>query len=453
MKFFHALMLLLFVTNIFSLEQDSIAVSKHTKKNFKFAATEVVGIDLGVWSMDRYAFKQDWAKISIKSVKHNFESGFVFDDSDFLMNQFLHPYNGNLYFNTARTNGFSFWESAPFAFTGSMIWELFMEIEEPSNNDLITTTLGGMMLGEITFRVSSLLLDDSATGFERTWREISAAMINPVRGINRLVKGQYRYVSKHNLQEWKPVTGIISFGGNNVGEGMNLENGTQTPLLKMQFIYGSPFLKEEFRKPFEYFNLHLGINLSKENTISNFFGQALLYGKNFNFQGNLDDIQQDNLVGVFQHFDYLANATYEISASGFGGGVISRFSAYEGMELFTSAHISGIVLGGSNSIHAEGAGRDYNLGPGFSTKLESWLINKKYGEFYLGYSNYFLYTISGADGSETITITNARMETPISKRFRIGIEYLYYTRNGIYDNYEDITVENNELRSFLSYRL
>lgn len=452
MKFFLAVIFLLSITNLISIEQESFADSIDIKRNYKLAITEVVGIDLGVWSMDRYAFKQDWAKISIKSVKHNFASGFVFDDSDFLMNQFLHPYNGNLYFNTARSNGFSFWGSAPFAFTGSMIWELFMEIEEPSNNDLITTTLGGMMLGEITYRVSSLLLDDSASGADRTLREIGAAIVNPVRGINRLIKGQYRYVSKHNMQERYPVTGIISFGGNNVGEGMNLENGTRVPLLKVQFIYGSPFLKDEFRKPFEYFNMHLGVNFSKENTIGNFFGQALLYGKNFNFQGNLDDVQQDNLVGAFQHFDYLSNVTYEIAASGFGGGVISRFFAYEGMELFTSAHIYGIVLGGSNSAYAEEAGRDYNLGPGFSTKLESWLINQKYGEFYLGYLNYFLYTLSGADGSEQITITNARIETPIYNQFRIGIEYLYYSRNGVYDDYEDITANNNELRSFISYR-
>jgi len=116
-----------------------------------------------------------------------------------------------------------------------------MEIEEPSNNDLFTTTLGGIMLGEITYRVSSLILDDTATGAERTWREIGAALVNPVRGINRVIKGKTRSRSRINRQERKPVIGIISFGGNNVGEGMDLENGTNTPLLKLQFVYGTPF--------------------------------------------------------------------------------------------------------------------------------------------------------------------------------------------------------------------
>jgi len=71
---------------------------------------------------------------------------------------------------------------------------------------------------------------------------------------------------------------------------------------------------------------------------------------------------------------------------------------------------------------------------------------------YVSYLRYWLYTLSGAEGTEAIEISNYRVETPISKHFKIGLEYLYYIRNGKYDNYEDITAENNELRSFISYR-
>jgi hypothetical protein len=60
--------------------------------NLSQAAIQTAGINLGVWSADRYIAKAEWAYISLKSVKHNLSSGFVFDDSQFLMNQFLHPY-------------------------------------------------------------------------------------------------------------------------------------------------------------------------------------------------------------------------------------------------------------------------------------------------------------------------------------------------------------------------
>jgi len=433
-----------------SLHTDYAMESSNPKK-FKLAAVEAIGINFGVWSVDHYIAKAEWANISIKSVKHNLQSGFVFDDSDFLMNQFLHPYHGNLYFNSARSNGYNFWESAPFSLGGSFMWEMFMEIEEPSNNDLITTTMGGIMLGEITWRISSLILDDSSTGQERTWREIGAGVINPIRGLNRLFQGKTKTVSSHHNQQREDIIVQVSLGGNTVGEGMNIFEGKESPLIKAQLVYGTPFNNEK-RKPFDYFNLHLGINLKGVDTITNFYGDALLWGRNFNFQGNINEMAQDNLLGAFQHFDYLANDVYKIAASGVGGGVISRFSAYEGMNLFTSCHVSAIIMGGSNSAYAQQAHRDYNLGPGYSGKFEGWLINDKYGEMYVGYLRYWLYTLSGADGTEAIEISNYRVETPISKHFKIGLEYLYYFRTGNYDNYENIEAKNNELRSFVSYR-
>lgn len=240
-------------------------------------------------------------------------------------------------------------------------------------------------------------------------------------------------------------------GGNTVGDGTDLLHGRESPLVKIHFVYGTPFLKET-RKPFDYFNLHLGLNLKGNNTITNFYGDALLYGQNFNFQGNDTDMIQDNLIGAFQHFDYLANDVYKVAASGIGGGVISRFSAYPGMDLYTSCHLSTVILGGSNSAYAQKAHRDYNLGPGLSGKFEGWLINSKYGELYVSYIRYWLYTLSGADGQESIDITNGRLETPISSHLKLGVEYLYYTRSGVYDDYKDITAENNELRTFISYR-
>lgn len=445
-----SLFIIVFIAAALNLYSENSIPDSTEVKNFKFAATEVIGLNLGVWSVDHYIAQEEWANISISSVKKNLETGFVFDDSEFLMNQFLHPYHGNLYFNSARTNGFNFWESAPFAFCGSALWEMFMETEAPSNNDLITTTMGGIMLGEITWRVSSLLLDDSSTGSERVWRELAAGLVNPVRGINRLVTGRSKKHRKFNYDN-QPVTAQISFGGNTVGEGLDINNGKEYPLLKMQFIYGSPFIKEE-RKPFDYFNLHLGLNLKGSNTITNFYGEALLMGKNIQFKGNTSDMVQDNLIGAFQHFDYLANDVYKIAANGAGGGIISRFSAYEGMDMFTSCHFSGIILGGSNSAYAEISGRDHNLGPGISTKFEAWLVNNKYGEMYLSYMNYWIYTVSGADGSESIEITNGRIETPINKKFKIGLEYLYYSREGLYDDFENIKAQNNELRSYISYR-
>ncbi len=70
------------------------------------------------------------------------------------------------------------------------MWELFMEREYPSTNDIIATPIGGAALGEVFYRASDLVLNDRATGGERIGREVAAFVIDPMRGITRIVTGQ-----------------------------------------------------------------------------------------------------------------------------------------------------------------------------------------------------------------------------------------------------------------------
>lgn len=69
------------------------------------------------------------------------------------------------------------------------MWELFMECEYPSANDIIATPIGGAALGEAFFRTSDMILDERASGGERFGRELAAFIISPMRGINRIITG------------------------------------------------------------------------------------------------------------------------------------------------------------------------------------------------------------------------------------------------------------------------
>jgi hypothetical protein len=68
---------------------------------------------------------------------------------------FAHPFHGSLYFSAARTNGFNYWASVPFAIAGSFLWECCGETHPPSINDWIATSIGGAAIGETTYRLSS----------------------------------------------------------------------------------------------------------------------------------------------------------------------------------------------------------------------------------------------------------------------------------------------------------
>ena len=68
------------------------------------------------------------------------------------------------------------------------LWEIAGETTLPSRNDQIATGIGGSFLGEPLFRLASLILEriENRPGF---WRELSAAVISPSTGFNRLVYG------------------------------------------------------------------------------------------------------------------------------------------------------------------------------------------------------------------------------------------------------------------------
>src|SRR4026208_1975737 len=140
------------------------------------------------WAYSRYVMKAEWAEISIKTIKNKFKYGWEWDNDNFGTNFLSHPRAGSDYFNVARSNGYSFWASYPFALIGSAEWEWFGENTSASKNDLINTTISGAFLGEILYRISSNILDDRKRGKERVWREIFAGLINPTRALNRFTQ-------------------------------------------------------------------------------------------------------------------------------------------------------------------------------------------------------------------------------------------------------------------------
>lgn len=133
---------------------DSLDIAYYSKKNGWAAATKIFSMNMGLWAFNRYVAKQDYAYISIHTIRKNLKHRWVWDNDDMGNNMFLHPYHGNLYFNAARSNGYNFWESGAFTLGGSAMWELFMENEYPSVNDIMATPIGGLALGEVFYRTS-----------------------------------------------------------------------------------------------------------------------------------------------------------------------------------------------------------------------------------------------------------------------------------------------------------
>ena len=255
------------------------------------AAGEVLVINTLVLLKARFMEDENWSKISFKSVKNNFKKGFVWDDNTFGMNQFLHPYHGSAYFNSARSNGLSFWESAPYAFGGSLIWEAAFEVELPAYNDLINTTLSGIILGEITYRISNQIIDESTIGFERFTREFTSFLINPIHGLNRLVKGK---MWNDGIKKGKTkLFTKLSLGVNSLFQNRKLSESYAYFLLAFDLDYGNKLSISSHKKPFDYIKIHSELVLQMVIILLEFL-QVVFYGI-----GRLEHLIQKKVLRVF----------------------------------------------------------------------------------------------------------------------------------------------------------
>ena len=421
------------------------------KKNYLLPIGEIIVLNIGVWSISKWIVPQPWAQISLNSVSENWKHQWVWDADHFSTNQLMHPYHGNLYFNLARSNGLSFWESAPYSLAGSFMWEMCMETNYPSRNDLITTTMGGIALGEMTYRLSSKILDERTRGSERVWREVGAFLLSPMRGINRFFRGEMGKVKQKSSYEIEDVYSSVSVGPSLYYEPGKMYSGNGNVSLRLDLYYGNPYA-EKTRKPYDFFNVKTIFNFGTQPMINQVNVNGYLLGKNVRYK---DD--QKILIGLFQQFDYFNNVGYELFGQSLGPGIMYKFPTNPSVDFQTSLHFTGIILGGNSNVkeafkyEADGtAYRDYNFSIGYTTKFETLLNLKSKAYLFLGLYNFMFFTEDGADGTDNLLIFNPRIGFAVTPTTYIGSELNAYARTSKYDKYGTFKFNMTELRLFIS---
>ena len=417
-------------------------------KRADLAIAEMAASNILIWSSNLYLREDNYSfQIGWRTVEMNLRHGFEWDPNNFMTNFFAHPYHGNTYFNAARTNGLNYWESIPFAFAGSMMWEIYMESEFPSYNDLIATTWGGVALGEALYRFSEQVLDDRARGVERFGREIAGTLLNPVGAFNRLIKGDmFRHTSivNHNRNS---IEGYLASAGPGHLIGTDMSVTEFSPAWEITLHYGKPFQEKKNRKPFDYFTFRLWTSQSDTTRNLTILARALLIGKNIQGKNG-----QNHLMGIYQYYDNIDQETINIGAMSFGGTLLSRFPLGKGFDLVTGPSIAGILLGaGNNEYVTSYQGRNYNYGQGFKGKLDVLLRHQKLGELFVDYSYFSLYTLEGAPGVDRLHVLDATYLIEVWRHLGLGLEYFYYYRDAKYDNNPDVKKEIKGSRVLVSY--
>ncbi|HEY9000935.1 MAG TPA: DUF3943 domain-containing protein [Mucilaginibacter sp.] len=412
-------------------------------------AVEVAGINAFIWSMDRFPLNEPYSRISLSTWKYNIQKGWEWDDDRFGINFVGHPYSGSLYFNAARSQGYNYLQSFPYAVAGSLMWEYFGENTRPSYNDVINTPVNGAFLGEVFYRVSSNILDDRVSGGNRAFREIVAGLIDPVRGLNRLLEGKSFRHTRTQVYQQEPLNVTVSAGEHKI----NLDNktifgaGPTNAMINVQLDYGNPF-EIRNRKPFDVFRFKTEFSFGTgRKLLDNILGYGLLAGKSTNW-GKLSV-----LYGAFQYYDYWDNKTFELGALGFGGGLITKYPITKKIELFTNFHVAGTPLAGNSTRYGPDTSqvRDYTYNTGLEAKFETRLNIGNVVSTSLSYYYYILHTFDGPAGNNYVAILRPRIDVRLYKNLSIGFEHFQYYDDRYLKNYPAIFSVRTEQKIFLTY--
>ena len=415
---------------------------------------EVVGINVGIWAFNRYVTDASHAYISWESVKNNFKNGWDWDADNLLTNMWAHPFQGSMYYNFARSSGYGYYTSLGVTAFGSFQWEFFMETEPPAINDFIMTSFGGAMYGEMFYRMSNMILNESLSGASRTWNEIGAGVFNPARLMNRLFYGRTARVIEPKLYERNPRVGEIGFGMNNVADGTDFQDGDKNGMLTFEYLYGNPF-KSTTYKPMDYFHFWMALNFGgNQPALGQFRIHGIVAGKQKTFSN-----KHKLIWGLFQYIDYMHNSVYEIAGYSIAPGIAWRSPKSEKHLYVANLNVGFMPMGAANSEYAPNhevpsldSARTYNMGPGASARLSFTYVYSDLLEFSLKYSFWWVHTAQGAPGDEYIGLLQPKLIFHVYKDWYVGLQYLLYHRKGVYDDYPNVDLRNNEQRLFISWR-
>lgn len=459
---------------------DSVAVRNNTNvinrsKQPLEAVLMTTGINWGVWFFDRYVQNADFARIGFDTMGTNFRTGLIWDNDKMGTNMVLHPYHGGLYFSAARVYGFNYWQSGLFAAGGSAMWEFLMESEYPSTSDIIATPVGGMVIGELTYRVSDLVVDESSTGLQRVGRELAAFAISPMRGLSRVISGDaWRHKHDTGKMFGNPKLKMeLTVGVRTLS--IDEDNPQVGAAIDFAMDYGDRFSMRQ-TLPFDYFAMRLSLNAQRTQP---FLGRLNIVGRLIN-KPLVDNSLTDLNIGLYQHFDYFDTDSfsrksaipYKLSVpASVGGGVMFKHDGIFGGRVEAELHANGVLLGGVLSDYYRVDERDYNFVSGFGVKAkgsfvginENLRVSASY-EFYRLYSwqgyspnvdwNMVIPKTLNVQGDRSQTsfhIVGVELRYKLTKKLFVGLSLLNMYRYSSYRFNEDIKATAFERKLLLSY--
>ena len=356
------------------------------------------------------------------------------DTDAFNVNQFMHPYQGSMYYGFARSAGLNYWESLLYTNVGSFLWETGGETTHPSINDQFASGIGGSFFGEALFRMASLVLegDGEKPGL---LRELGATILSPPTGINRFAFGdrfKAVYPSHHPATFWRLQLGTSLRSNLNDQGNLNSVNPTEATA-DFAMAYGLPGKPGYgYTRPFDYFHFEFMSLGNKDNPFDNVMIRGLLLGKKY----EAGDAYR-GIWGLYGGYDYISPHIFRVSSTSVSLGTTFQWWLSQAVALQGSA-LGGVGYAAAGNVTQVGQ-RDYHYGVAPQGLLALRLILGDRAMLDLTGRAYYLTGMGGEDpgGREEIGRINMGFTVRIYGRHALGIQYNASIRNAHYPDRAD----------------
>lgn len=417
--------------------QQQVTPGNSKGPSFWQAASGVAAVNGLTWIYNWHIQRWPWANVGTRSWWDNLQGGFTWDDDAFGANQLAHPYHGGLYFNSARASGFDFWGSTLFVAGGSLSWELFTENVRPSINDLVNTTFGGVALGEVAYRMSSLL---SRQDGGAATRKLGAAVISPLSRAQSLV-----YNRTHDVSPPTPQTRstLLAVGQRRAVSGSPDGVSTNHPFVGLTFQYGNAF-DEEIRRPYDAFEFSLHLSPNEYVVLTHVSVSGLLT------RGTLTRSSGTQLhFGLYQHYDYDDLPLTKSSSQSFSGALLYRGALSKRTHVDLGLHAEVVPLGAVSTEQAWVRRRDYDFGPGIGGRFTGALRHDGRELIRLDGRTVWIHSLYAAEADHLTTTARLSAALPVMRMVSLGGDVAVTLRRSWYRDQLPVAVRFPQFRAYL----
>ena len=406
--------------------------SQAVKTNFVRSAGEVGLVQFIPWTYSYFITEADFSRISFKSIGKNTKlSSWEWDDDSFTTNQFAHPFHGSLYYNAFRSNGYDVLPASLATISGSLIWEIAGENQNPSKNDLVNTTFGGVILGEMAHRLARKLTNNNSIGFRRQANEVVSMFINPMSGFNRILDGKWgKQVYRNQQPDSSKLNAQLDFGLRRIGINSRkvVRKGSNVPYGRMRFTYEE---NRKHKKPLDAFSVDVELGLDDSAFVNALSVYGLLYAKDL-----VDTYCANHRAILSANYDLLHNSAFFFGGQSVNINLLSKFNISNPFKVNTTVKTGVILLAAiPNPYISDLYTRRYDYASGLNLGGAISLIWLEKVELGMNYMAGMVSSISGGNSKYLLQALSTELSIIPLKPFSIHISSGDFVVRGIYRDY------------------